>query len=101
MNANELDEKIRQEIQLELLGMPGVDPESVCVAVEAGVATLTGHVTDPSVRQEAEQLARRVPGVQSVANEIHIHRPSNDAHLEADLVRAVADAFGRKRNGLD
>ena len=73
MNAEKLDEKIQQDIQLELLGMPGVEPESVCVAVEAGVVTLTGHVADPSVRQAAEQFARRALGVRCVANEIQIH----------------------------
>ena len=106
MNAETLDEKTQQDIQLELLWMLGVKPESVGLAVEAGVVTLTGHVSDPSIRQEAEQLAWRALGVRSVVNEIQIHRHLNDAQLEdaqleADLVRAVADAFGRRRNGLD
>ena len=46
MYAKKLDERIQLDIQFELLQMPGVEPESVCVAVEAGVVTLTGHVAD-------------------------------------------------------
>ena len=101
MNAEKLDEKIQQDVQLELLWMLGVEPESVGVAVKAGGVTLVGHVADLSVRQAAEQLARRALGVRSVSNEIQIHRPLNDARLEVGLVRAVVDALGRGRNGLD
>jgi osmotically-inducible protein OsmY len=100
MNAAN-DEKIRQEIQLEMDWMPLVQAGSVGVAVQDGVATLTGHVPDASARQAAEQLARRVPGVRSVANEIQVRRPLDVAHHEADLVRAVVDAFGRGHRSLN
>ncbi len=101
MNAEKRDEKIREEIQLELGWMPVVEPGSVGVAVEAGVVTLTGHVADPSARQAVEQLARRVLGVRAVANEIQIRRPVTDAQHEVSLVRAVVDAFGRGQHSLN
>jgi osmotically-inducible protein OsmY len=95
------DEKIRQEIQLELNWMPLVQAGCVGVAVQDGVATLTGHVPDASARQAAEQLARRVPGVRSVANEIHVRRTSDVAEHEANLIHAVVDAFGRGHRSLN
>lgn len=101
IDAEKLDEKIRQETQLGLAWTPGVDPGSVGVAVEAGIVTLTGHVSDPSARQAAEQLARRVLGVRTVANEIQIQRPSSDPQREVGLVRAVINAFGPERHRSD
>jgi osmotically-inducible protein OsmY len=93
------DEKIRQEIQHELRWMPPVDPGQLGVAVKAGAVTLTGTVNDGTTRQAVEQLARRVLGVQSVANEIQIRR-ADDARRDAGLVRAVAEAFGKGRTPL-
>jgi osmotically-inducible protein OsmY len=103
MYAEKLDEKIREEILLELRWMPGVERGTVGVGVEAGVVTLTGHVADASARQAAEQLARRVRGVRSVADQIQIQirRLGTDGHHEASLVRAVAEAFGRGHRGLN
>jgi hypothetical protein len=79
-----LDEKILEELQLELRWMPGVDPRNVAVkaSVEAGVAILFGHVSDPSVRRVAEQVARRVLVVRSVVNEIKIHHPTSETEQE-------------------
>jgi osmotically-inducible protein OsmY len=100
MNAETIDKRIREEIQLGLHWMPGVNSGHVGVAVEGGVVTITGHVADPSVRQAVEQFARRVPGVRSVANEVQVLPPANDAHLEVGLVRAVVDEFGRGHQPL-
>jgi hypothetical protein len=100
MDAEKLDEKLREEILLGIRWMPGFEHGAVGVAVEAGVVTLTGHVVDASARQAAEQMARRVPGVRSVADEIEIRRPGAVAHHEASLVRAVAEAFGRGHRGI-
>jgi osmotically-inducible protein OsmY len=99
MNQEERDEKIRQEILLESRRMPVVGPGDVDVKVEDGVVTLAGRVVDASARQAAEQLARRVLGARAVANEIQIRRPEDDAQREAGL--AIAEAFGRGRQGLD
>ena len=100
MNAAN-DEKIRKEIRLEMNWMPLVQAGTVGVAVQDGVATLTGHVPDAPARQAAEQLARRVPGVRSVANEIQVRRAPDIAHHEANLVRAVVEAFGRGHRSLN
>jgi len=95
MNQQELDEKVRQEIQHELRCLPGIEPGSVDIKVEDGVVILAGHVADPSERQAAEQLARRPLGVKSVINQLQVRRPAGDAQHEASLIRAVADAFRR------
>jgi osmotically-inducible protein OsmY len=99
MDAVKLDEKILQEIHHELRCVPGVEPGDVKVAVESGVVTLTGQVANHSIRQAVEQLARHMHGVRSVVDDIRIHRSSSIAEHEANLVRAVVEAFGRGHKG--
>jgi len=95
MNAMKRDETIRQAIESELRWMPVVDPGNVDVRVEDGVVTLAGHVVDASARQAVDQLARRVLGVRSVANQIQVRHLAKDAQSDTALFRAVADAFGQ------
>jgi osmotically-inducible protein OsmY len=103
MDAEKLDEKILEEIQLELRWMPGVDPRNVAVkaSVKAGVAILFGHVSDPSVRRAAETAARRVLGVRSVVNEIKIHHQAVETEQDAGHSRSTLDAFGPGQQGPD
>ncbi len=99
MDAEKLDEKILQELQLELRWMPGVDVRNVAVkaTVKAGVAILFGHVSDPSVRRVAEQVARRVLGVRSVVNEIKLHHPTVETEQDLGHSRSALDAFGSEQ----
>ncbi len=70
-----LDRKIKREIQSEMRFVPGIDPGDVTVAVHDGVATLIGHVDRLSCRLAAEELARRVPCVRSVSNQVEVRFP--------------------------
>ena len=101
MDAGKLDEKILEELHLELRWMPGVDPRDgdVKAKVEAGVATLFGHVTEPSIRRVAETAASRVLGVRSVSNEIKIHHSSIESHQDAGHDRATIEASGPGQQG--
>jgi osmotically-inducible protein OsmY len=96
MDAEKLDEKILQELQLELRWMPGVDLQNVAVnaTVKAGVAILFGHVSDPSVRRVAELVARRVLGVRSVVNEIKLQNPTSETEQDPGPSRSVVETFG-------
>ena len=96
MDTHKLDEKVLQELQLELRWMPGVDVRNVAVkaTVKAGVAILFGHVSDPSVRRVAEQVARRVLGIRSVINEIKLHHPTSETDQDVGHSRSTLDAFG-------
>lgn len=103
MDADKLDEKILQELQLELRWMPGVDYRNVAVkaSVKAGFAILFGHVTDPSIRRAAEKAARRVLGVRSVVNEIKLHHPAVETEQEVGYSRSILDAFGPGQQSSD
>ncbi len=102
MHEDTLDGKILEELQLELRWMPGVavQNDAVEATVKAGVATLTGHVTDLSIRRVAELVARRVLGVRSVINEIKIHHPSKENQQDSDRVHATLEDFSPGQQSL-
>jgi osmotically-inducible protein OsmY len=103
MDPEQLDEKILQELQLELRWMPGVDLENVAIkaTVKAGVAILFGHVSDPSVRRVAELVARRVLGIRSVVNEIKLQHPTGETEHDLGSSRSVLETFGPSQQSPD
>jgi osmotically-inducible protein OsmY len=71
------DKTLRQDIIDELDFDPAVhSANSIGVAVENGVATLTGHVTSYAEKIAVERAVRRVAGVRAIAEEIEIRYAS-------------------------
>jgi osmotically-inducible protein OsmY len=103
MDAEKLDEKILQELQLELRWMPGVNLRNVAIkaTVKAGVAILFGHVSDPSVRRVAEQVARRVLGIRSVVNEIKLHHKASETEQDIGHDHPILDDLGPGQQSPD
>ncbi|HLH73181.1 MAG TPA: BON domain-containing protein, partial [Chloroflexota bacterium] len=46
------------------------------VTTQGGEVTLSGTVTSPRVKQAAEEIARAVPGVVVVLNELRVETPA-------------------------
>ena len=64
-------EQIREQVELRVGEVVGVDFNSIRVSVEeAGVAVLQGNVSDSSASSAAEKAAASVRGVRSVRNEL-------------------------------
>jgi hyperosmotically inducible periplasmic protein len=57
-----VESRIKQDVRLK--------GSSIDVRVDAGVVTLTGDVQDLGTRARASEIARAVPGVRSVKNEL-------------------------------
>jgi osmotically-inducible protein OsmY len=71
------DKALRQDIIDELDFDPAVhSANSIGVAVERGVVTLTGHVSSYAEKVAVERAVRRVAGVRALAEEIEICYPS-------------------------
>ena len=71
------DKTLRQDIIDELDFDPAVhSANTIGVAVEKGVVTLTGHVSSYAEKLAAERAVRRVTGVRALAEEIEIRYPS-------------------------
>lgn len=73
------------------------DARMIAVEVSDGCVTLTGHLADGRNYARGEELARQVPGVRHVTNDLII-----DAYLMHDVARALSqvDPDGREAAGF-
>ena len=71
------DGRIKAEVERVLDDFPRTNDEAIAVHVDEGEVTLTGHVHDREVAQEAGRLANTVAGVTAVANEIELREPGD------------------------
>ena len=63
------DEQLRDQV-LEALAAKGLD--SVVVLTEHGIVSLRGETTDRATSYRIEDIARRIPGVRNVVNDLRI-----------------------------
>jgi osmotically-inducible protein OsmY/sporulation protein YlmC with PRC-barrel domain len=71
-NALTADTELRAAVQAALAADPQTAQEAIDVLVTGGTVTLTGTVRNPTTRSAAETLARSVPGVALVINELTV-----------------------------
>ena len=60
------DKELQESVMVELGWEPSVDAVNIGVTANAGVVTLTGHVTSFGQKVAAERAAARVKGVKAV-----------------------------------
>jgi osmotically-inducible protein OsmY len=68
----ESDARITNEINRRLVADPLVDALSVTVETRFGIVTLSGRVADKTAYDRAAQIARDVPGVKELRNNLLI-----------------------------
>ncbi len=68
-----LDDGIENNFKAVLISK-GLDKQRIRYKAKNGVLTLKGSVKNPSLRQEAQELAKNTPNVQQVVNEIQVQR---------------------------
>lgn len=66
------DATLTKNIQAALTSDPSISQQPVQVAVQSGVATLSGNVSDDTARSVSAQDAARVPGVKEVVNNLTV-----------------------------
>jgi len=74
---------------------PAVHAWEIGVTAEDGVVTLTGTVDSLGMKEAAERAVKRVDGVRSVANDLHIR--ARNERTDTDIAR---DAVHRLRNNV-
>lgn len=79
------DKQLQQDVLAELKWEPSIDSAHIGVAAADGVVTLSGHVKSYAEKVAAERAAKRVRGVQAIAQEIDVHFPS-DPKLSDDEI---------------
>jgi len=84
---------VNDDVVEELKDDPAVDSSRIAVAVNDGVVTLRGSVPTYWQKVEAAKAARRVVGVQAVANDVKVEVA--DAHVrdDVDIASAAATAI--------
>jgi hyperosmotically inducible periplasmic protein len=85
------EEHLTREIRHELVMLPyyGVF-DNLTYKVNGGIVTLTGAVTRPSLKTDAENVVKHIEGVQQVMNEIRVlpNSPEDDK-LRLALYHAI------------
>ena len=69
-----VDDDLERQVALALEQEPSLEDDfpGIHVDVLAGVVTLWGEVTSDRERHKAEDIARGVPGVRKVVNDLHV-----------------------------
>ena len=83
------DNQIQQDVLAELKWEPSVASTHIGVTAENGIVTLSGHVDNYMSKHAAERAARRVKGVNGVAEEIEVHLPSDNRKTDDEIAAAV------------
>jgi hyperosmotically inducible protein len=83
--------RIQKEVRHELLMLPYFNVfDYIAYQVKGDTVTLQGEVTRPSLKSDAENVVKRIEGVQQVINKIEILPPSPmDDQLRLALYRAI------------
>ncbi|MBZ5514426.1 MAG: BON domain-containing protein [Acidobacteriia bacterium] len=84
-------ERIAREVRHEIVMLPyyGVF-DNITFAVQGYNVTLMGYVTRPVLKKDAENVVKRIEGVEQVVNRIEVLPPSSmDDGLRLQLYRAI------------
>lgn len=82
---------IAKEVRHELVMLPYLDVfDNLSYRVDGGIVTLTGEVTLPTLKSDAERAVKSIEGVERVDNQIEVLPLSNqDDRLRLSLYRAI------------
>lgn len=85
--------QLRQDVLDELEFEPSVNAAHIGVVAEQGVVTLTGYVNSYPQKLSAITAARRVKGVQAIADEIEVRYPSDVQTADDEIARRASDVL--------
>ena len=82
---------IAKEVRHELVMLPYLDVfDNLSYRVDGGIVTLTGEVTLPTLKSDAERAVKSIEGVERVDNQIEVLPLSNqDDRLRLSLYLAI------------
>src|ERR1700757_734545 len=84
-------ERIQKEVRHELLMLPYLGVfDNLAYKVDGYNVTLMGQVTRPTLKSDAENVVKKIEGVEHVDNQIEVLPPSpQDDRLRRQLYRAI------------
>jgi osmotically-inducible protein OsmY len=88
-----MDSQLKQDIETELRWDPKVNAAQIGVSVDTGAVTLLGVVDTYGQRKAAEEAARRVGGVRSLAQDLTVKILSEHTRTDPEIAAAVQGAL--------
>jgi osmotically-inducible protein OsmY len=85
------DLQLRKDVLDGLEYEPSVNAAHIGVAIDKGIATLSGHVASYAEKIAAIAAARRVKGVRGIADEIDVRYPSDKKTSDDEIAKRAAD----------
>jgi osmotically-inducible protein OsmY len=65
---------IATEVRVAFRTIPGFAEDKIMIKADKGVVTLTGNVANENMKASLEKMAKEVPGVVSVKNELKVDK---------------------------
>ena len=90
-----IDHDVAADVASELRWTPDLDEKDIAVKVTDGIVTLTGFVRSYPEKRKAEKAAKRIVGVQGVANDIEVRLEALDAVPDPEIAREAMAAIRR------
>jgi osmotically-inducible protein OsmY len=91
MTSIRSDLELRQDVELELLADPSLDPRQIGVTVTDGVVTLRGEVAAYVEELRAVRAVERVRGVRGIVDQLEVHIGA--APSDTELARMALDVL--------
>lgn len=85
------DSELRSAVQKELSWEPSIVSAHIGVTADAGIVTLSGHVSNFAQKHAAEHAAKRVKGVRAVAEEIEVRLLPESNRTDDQIAAAILD----------
>ncbi|MBJ7311510.1 BON domain-containing protein [Rugamonas sp. CCM 8940] len=87
------DRQLQRAVVAQLDWEPSINACQIGVEVKDGIVTLAGHVANFGEKWAAEQLVRRIPGVQALVVELEVNLPEESRRGDAEIARAAENAL--------
>jgi hyperosmotically inducible protein len=90
-SGDKTTQRIQKEVRHELLMLPYLGVfDNLAYRVDGTTVTLSGQVTRPTLKSDAERVVKGIEGVEKVDNQIEVLPPSSmDDQLRHRLYRAI------------
>jgi hyperosmotically inducible protein len=89
--SNRVEDRITKEVRHELVMLPYYSVfDNLAYKVDGAHVTLLGEVTRPTLKSDAENVVKRIEGVEGVTNQIEVLPVSpNDDQIRRAVYRAI------------
>ncbi|MEI8309597.1 MAG: BON domain-containing protein [Verrucomicrobiota bacterium] len=89
MKTDKTDTEIKTDVLAELKFDPSVKVTDIGVLVSEGTVTLEGYATSYGEKWEAVKAAKRVAGVNAIADDIEVRLPDSSSPTDGDIAKAA------------